>query len=110
MGWSSLLSLHGYGTRHRFRGARTFCLLHRRSTGTKSSRSPIQGNTVPAAVSMFATTLDLAHVNISAALRAEMKKRDRYSELKPGIIWYRRDTLAYWAQTVMIGLVEKFYT
>ena len=46
---------------------------------------------------MFATALDLAHVNISVALRAEMKKRDRDSELKPGMIWYRRDTLAYWA-------------
>ena len=61
------------------------------------------GNTAPAAISMFTTALGLAHVNLSAALRAEMKKRDKDSKLKPGMIWYRRDTLAYWAQTVAIA-------
>lgn len=61
------------------------------------------GNTAPAAISMFTTALGLAHVNMSAALRTEMKKRDKDSKLKPGLVWYRRDTLAYWAQTVVIA-------
>ena len=64
--------------------------------------SAIHENTAPAAISMLTTALGLAHVNLSVALRAEMKKRDRDSEFKPGVIWYRKDTLAYWAQTVMI--------
>lgn len=61
----------------------------------------IQGTTIPAAVSMLTTALGLAYVNLSEALHSEIRKRD--SELKAGLVWYRRDTLAYWTQTVMIA-------
>ena len=63
----------------------------------------IHENTAPAAISMLTTAFGLAHVNLSEALHNEMKKRDRNLEVKSGLIWYRKDTLAYWAQTVMIA-------
>ena len=64
----------------------------------------LHGNTAPAAISMLTTALGLAHVNLSSSLREEIEKRDRSKELKPGVIWYRRDTVAYWAQTVAVAV------
>ena len=72
-------------------------------------------NTGPAAIAMLTTAFGLAYVNVSDALRSEkpgkvqsmLKAGVEIKKLgvvmKPGVIWYRRDTLAYWVQTVMIA-------
>lgn len=72
-------------------------------------------DTGPAAISILTTALGLAYINVSDALRSEkpgkvqamLKPGVEIKKLgvvmKPGVIWYRRDMLAYWVQTVMIG-------
>lgn len=77
--------------------------------------SAMHRNTGPAAISMLTTALGLTHVNLSDALRESRSKLPAMLKsgveipvvgivMKPGVVWYRKDMLAYWVQTAMIAV------